>query len=111
PVVGGACGFGLGNPAAGIPTGLVAGTNIIAFTNVPTGPEPGESANTAFDFDGDHKADASIFRSSTGTWSYAASSKGNEISSTRWGTSGDIAVAADYDGDGKYDFAVFRPSN
>jgi hypothetical protein len=88
---------------------LVSGVNILAFTNGPaTAPEPGTRA--AFDFDGDGKSDASIFRASTGTWSYAASGADNQIRSGRWGTQGDIAVAADYDADGKSDYAVFRPS-
>jgi hypothetical protein len=105
-----ACGFGPGNPAAGIPQGLVAGTNIIAFTNVPA-TAPGPEGRTAFDFDGDGRADASIFRAATGTWSYASSKANNQIVSERWGSPEDKAVAADYDGDKIADFAVFRPSS
>jgi hypothetical protein len=100
PVVNRQCGFTAG--------GMIAGVNIVAFTNGPTAPEPDQGARTAFDFDGDGKADPSIYRPSTGTWSYAASSASNEIRSTRWGISADIAVAADYDGDRKSDLAVFR---
>jgi hypothetical protein len=100
PVVGRECGFTAG--------GMIAGVNIVAFTNGTAPAPPPEGARTAFDFDGDGKADASIYRPSTGTWSYAASSASNEIRSARWGVPTDIPVAADYDGDRKSDFAVFR---
>jgi hypothetical protein len=56
------------------------------------------------DFDGDGKADITVFRPSTGTW-YV---RGN--TTYVWGGTGDIPVVGDYDGDGKADVAVFRPS-
>lgn len=59
-----------------------------------------------FDFDGDRKADISVFRPSDGTW-YIAKSTGG-YSFVPFGLSGDEPVAADYDGDGKFDIAVYR---
>jgi subtilisin-like proprotein convertase family protein len=67
------------------------------------------SARTAFDFDGDGKADISVQRSSTGAWYRLNSSNGGFLG-TQYGASGDRSVPADFDGDGKTDIAVFRPS-
>ncbi|HEV7643916.1 MAG TPA: FG-GAP-like repeat-containing protein [Pyrinomonadaceae bacterium] len=59
-----------------------------------------------FDFDGDGRADISIFRPSDGNWYLARSSAGFTV--THWGQNGDRVAAADYDGDGKTDLAVYR---
>lgn len=60
-----------------------------------------------FDFDGDNKADLSVFRN--GNWYLQQSSAG--FSATQFGLSGDRIAPADYDGDRKTDIAVFRSGN
>jgi cytochrome c peroxidase len=62
------------------------------------------------DFDGDGKADISIFRRSVGEWWYLRSSDGNNRA-FQFGVSTDKIVPADYTGDGKTDIAIFRPSS
>jgi uncharacterized delta-60 repeat protein len=59
-----------------------------------------------FDFDGDLKADISVFRQ--GTWYLNRSTAG--LLGFQFGFNTDSIVPADYDGDGHSDLAVFRPS-
>lgn len=65
---------------------------------------------TLFDFDADTQADITVYRPSNGSWFTIKTSNG-QVSSTLWGSPGDIVVPADYDGDGKTDVAIYRPSN
>ncbi len=68
------------------------------------------SANaTFFDYDGDAKADISIFRPINGQWWYQKSAD-NVVAALTFGTSTDKPVPADYDGDIKTDIAIYRPS-
>jgi uncharacterized delta-60 repeat protein len=68
----------------------------------------GSNANirTRFDFDGDGRADISVFRPSDRTWYLNQSTNG--LSATQFGLSTDKITPADYDGDGKTDIAVYR---
>jgi hypothetical protein len=61
---------------------------------------------TLFDFDGDGRADISVFRPSNGFWHIVKSSGG--YSSVQWGQKDDALVPGDYDGDGRTDLAVYR---
>ena len=62
----------------------------------------------ALDFDGDQKADFSIFRQESGTW-WVYGSSGNYVLGQPWGIANDDRlVPGDYDGDNKADVAVFR---
>jgi uncharacterized delta-60 repeat protein len=65
-------------------------------------------SHTQFDFDGDGKADISIFRPSEGNWHLSRSQSG--FSLQNFGIPGDVITPGDFDGDGKTDLAIFRPS-
>lgn len=65
---------------------------------------------TPFDYDGDGKADLSVFRPSVGSW-YISNSSNNTFTATQFGANGDLIAPADFDGDGKTDISVFRPSD
>ncbi len=80
------------------------GTTEIEFTNTASVPEPVERAATSYDFDGDKKADISVFRD--GNWYLNRTKDG--FTAAQFGSTNDKLVPADYDGDGKTDIAVFR---
>ena len=65
---------------------------------------------TPFDFDGDGRADVSVFRASEGRW-YILQSADLTMRQVNFAVAGDIPAPADFDGDGKTDVAIYRPSN
>ena len=86
----------------------VAGPSDFAVVRYNGGPCSPTSA-TSFDFDGDHKADLSVFRPSVGEWYYHQSGNGF-VTGFGFGSSTDRPVPADFTGDGKTDIAFFMPS-
>lgn len=81
-------------------------TTEIEFVNSQTviAPPTPPRATTAYDFDGDKKADISVFRD--GNWYINRSELG--FTTVPFGAKGDKLVSADYDGDHKADVAVYR---
>ena len=68
----------------------------------------GTARKTSFDFDGERKADYSVFRPSDRTWYLERSTAG--LAAAQFGLASDKLAPADYDGDGKTDIAVWRES-
>jgi uncharacterized protein (DUF2141 family) len=66
--------------------------------------------STRFDYDGDGKADLSVFRPAIGKW-WLQPSADNAVLNPALGSSTDKPVPADYDGDGITDIATYRPSS
>jgi hypothetical protein len=65
--------------------------------------------NRNTDFQGDNKADLSVWRPANGTW-YSIRSESPSLQQVQqWGLLGDIPVPGDYDGDGRSDYAAWRP--
>ncbi|MBP6002580.1 MAG: VCBS repeat-containing protein [Pyrinomonadaceae bacterium] len=94
--------FGRAMTAAEINAIINAGSAGIC---APVYPQP----KPHFDFDGDLKADVSVFRPSGGEWWILKS--GGGTFATQFGAATDKAVPADFTGDGKADIAYWRPSD
>jgi uncharacterized delta-60 repeat protein len=67
------------------------------------------TGRTLFDFDGDSRADITVYRPSTLVF-YQLAGRNFQFSATPFGLAGDILAPADYDGDGRTDYAIFSPS-
>ena len=68
------------------------------------------AGQTMFDYDGDGKADVSVFRASTNQW-YILRSTDFGVTQTTFAIAGDVPVPADFDGDGITDIAIYRPAS
>jgi hypothetical protein len=69
------------------------------------------ATTSRMDFDGDGRADPTVFRPDTATWYSLLSERAHTTSrTTRWGEGSDTPVPGDYDGDGRTDIAVYRPA-
>lgn len=80
--------------------------------NIADGPVAGVAVakNKNADFDGDGKADLSVYRPDPGVW-IVLNSSNSTVSYVGFGLAADIPTPGDYDGDGKTDQAVFRPTD
>ena len=67
-------------------------------------------SGTRFDFDGDSKADISVFRRTLGEWWYLRSSDSLDAAFA-FGSETDVPVPADFTGDGIADFSFWRPDS
>jgi plastocyanin len=64
----------------------------------------------SIDFDGDLKADHTVFHPSTGLW-YIRGSIAGAVTTVGYGGAAYTPVPGDYDGDNKTDIAVYHPSS
>ena len=85
------------NPSAARSASVIIGAQTITINQAG-------AAAKRFDFDGDARADISVFRQ--GNWYLLQSSAG--FTAAQFGLATDLPVPADYDGDRKTDIAVYR---
>ncbi|HLM01380.1 MAG TPA: FG-GAP-like repeat-containing protein [Pyrinomonadaceae bacterium] len=82
----------------------LAANGTVSYENTPGANCP----KRLFDYDGDGRADVSVFRPSDHTWYLNNSTSG--FTAVNFGLGTDIIAPGDFDGDGKTDISVFRPS-
>lgn len=82
------------------------GRSVLATSGANLSPSWQNVRPTPADFDGDGRADISVFRPSDRVWYLNQSTAG--LFATQFGLSTDKIVPADFDGDGQTDIAVFR---
>ena len=89
--------------------GTVTDVSLIVYTE-PAGLGRNSVPCATPDYDGDGRADVSIYRPETGEWFIQKSGENGALLHRNWGapSSVDLAVSADYDGDGVTDVAVYR---
>jgi hypothetical protein len=81
------------------------------LVQIPAAILPGvPGTSTAFDRDGDLRADPATYNPSTASWTWLGSTEG-QTSVTSIGGPSMLGVAGDFDGDGKVDAAIYDPSN
>jgi subtilisin-like proprotein convertase family protein len=88
-------------------TGLPRSTNVFVSGQSFAVNQAGASSRR-YDFDGDARADLSIYRPSTGVWWIYNSGTPGTVRASPFGIPTDRPVPADYDGDRKSDLAVYR---
>ena len=79
--------------------GNISGLTVVSERDIPV----------AATYDSDARADAAVFRPSTGIW-YEQQTTTDGTAFEQWGVAGDVHVPGDFDGDGRADVAVWRPS-
>lgn len=89
---------------------LFEGARNTYSVNISAPPAGPTETGKMFDYDGDGRADISVFRPSGGNW-FVLQSSNNSFFGTSFGLGSDQIAPADFDGDRKTDVAVFRPSN
>jgi FG-GAP-like repeat len=85
-------------------------TGLLSPPSVEVSRRVGIPFSVAGDFDGDSRADMTVYRPSSGQWFLRSIDDNGWWSVYQWGENGDIPVPGDYDGDSKMDPAVYRPS-
>jgi hypothetical protein len=82
-----------------------AGDSVLLLSTDPVSCE----AARPMDFDGDRRADLSVYWPPNGTWYLSRSTSGFQF--VNWGNAKMWPAPGDYDGDGMTDLAVFSPSD